>query len=208
MTIIEDGSDALVERLEAHLPPQTRAWGLCETYMEHLTWWSRPIKRDELIDDILVPIYNCKKDPTKRSYHRDATDDEDKCPHSLAVLFFVFALGSLVDLTLPPCSAEAELYYRLGRAAISLRSVFDSAEIQTVQALTLMGQYHSLCTQRYTLESAWRIMSLASKLAQSVSEFSQQSHPHHSRPCRTTGRITLVVPFHSLCTALIGRSSL
>ncbi|KAI0794297.1 fungal-specific transcription factor domain-containing protein [Fomes fomentarius] len=168
MTIIEDGSDALVERLEAHLPPQTRAWALCETYMGHMTWWSRPIKRDELIDDILVPIYNCKKDPTKRSYHRDATDDEDKCPHSLAVLFFVFALGSLVDLTLPPCSAEAELYYRLGRAAISLRSIFDSAEIQTVQALTLMGQYHSICTQRYTLESAWRIMSLASKLAQSV----------------------------------------
>ncbi|KAI0741388.1 fungal-specific transcription factor domain-containing protein [Daedaleopsis nitida] len=168
LTIIEDGSDELIERLEAHLPPQTRAWALCETYFEHLTWWSRPIKRDELIDDVLVPIYNCRKDPTKNSYHRDGSDDEGKCPITLATLFFVFALGSLVDLTLPPCSAEAELYYRLGRAALSLRSIFDSPEIETVQALLLMGQYHSICSSRYSMESAWRIISFAAKIAQSV----------------------------------------
>ena len=170
LTLVEDGTDALVERLEAALPPQTRAWALCETFMEHLSWWSRPIKRDELIDDILVPIYNCKKDPTKKSYHRDAEDDEGKCPHLLAVLCFVFALGSLMDLTLQPCNAEAELYYRLGRAALSLRSVFDSPNIETVQAMLLMGEYHSLCTVRYSLESAWRIFSFSAKIAQSVSD--------------------------------------
>ncbi|KAI0730863.1 fungal-specific transcription factor domain-containing protein [Earliella scabrosa] len=174
LTIVEDGTDAIIERLEAALPPQTRAWALCETYMEHLSWWSRPIKRGELIDDILVPIYSCKKDPTKKTYHKDAGEDDGKCPHLLAVLFFVFALGSLVDLTQQPCSAEAELYYRLGRAALSLRSVFDSPGIETVQATLLMGQYHSLCTVRYSLESAWRIFSLAAKLAQSVNRDSAQ----------------------------------
>ena len=170
VTIIEDGSERLLERLEAHLPPKTRAWALCETYLEHLSWWCRPIKRDELIDEILVPIYNCKQDPAKyTSYHRD--DDYGRCPHHLAALFFVFALGTLVDLTLPPCSAEAELYYRLGRAAMALRSVYDSSEIETVQALILMGEYHSLCTMRYSSESAWRIISFAAKMAQSVSAY-------------------------------------
>ena len=167
LTIIEEGTDALIEKLEAHLPPQPRAWALCETYLEHLSWWCRPIKRDELIDDVLVPIYKCKNDPKRTSYHPD--DEDDRCPHLLAVPFFVFAMGSLVDLTLPPCSAEAELYYRLGRAALSLRSVFDSPELETVQGLCLMAEYHSLCTTRYSLESAWRIISLGAKLAQSVS---------------------------------------
>ncbi|TBU24176.1 fungal-specific transcription factor domain-containing protein [Dichomitus squalens] len=169
VSIIEEGTDALMLKLEAHLPPQPRAWALCETYLEHLTWWCRPIKRDELINDILIPIYNCKKDPSKNVYHRDGTTDEEgRCPHLLSVLFFVFALGSLVDLTLPPCSAEAELYYRLGRAALSLRSIFDSQEIETVQALIHMAMYHSLCSQRWSLESAWRIISLSGKIAQSL----------------------------------------
>ncbi|KAI0675641.1 fungal-specific transcription factor domain-containing protein [Trametes maxima] len=167
LAIIEEGTDALIEKLEAHLPPQPRAWALCETFLEHLSWWCRPIKRDELIDDILVPIYRCAQNPEKNNYHRD-TGDDVRCPHLLAVLFFVFALGSLVDLTLPPCSAEAELYYRLGRSALSMRSVFDSPEIETVQATLLMAQYHSLCIQRYSLESAWRLVSLSAKLAQSV----------------------------------------
>lgn len=142
---------------------------MCETYLEHLSWWCRPVKREELINDVLIPIYNCKKDPTKTTYIRGDSDEEGKIPHLLAVLFFVFALGSLLDLTLPPCSPEAELYYRLGRSALSLRSIFDSQEIETVQALIHMGEYHSLCTQRWSLESAWRIISLASKIAQSVS---------------------------------------
>ncbi|KAL1940728.1 hypothetical protein VTO73DRAFT_7769 [Trametes versicolor] len=168
LAIVDEGTDALLEKLEAHLPPQPRAWALCETYLEHTTWWCRPVKRDELIDDILVPIYNCLKDPSKNAYHRDAGDDDGRCPHLLAVLYFVFAVGALLDLTLQPCSAEAELYYRLGRSALSLRSVFDSPELETVQALVIMTKYHSLCTQRYSIESAWRIASLASKIGQSV----------------------------------------
>ena len=175
LAIIEEGIDAIIEKLEAALPPQPRAWALGETYYEHLSWWTRPIKRDELIDDILVPIYKCKNDPNRASYFRDAQDEEGRCPHLLATLFFILANGALVDLTLTPCSGEAETYYRLGRAALSLRPVFDSQEVETVQALVLMSTYHSLCTARYSLESAWRIISFAAKIAQSVSGQSQLS---------------------------------
>ncbi|OBZ73747.1 putative transcriptional regulatory protein C1F7.11c [Grifola frondosa] len=166
LTIAEDGFDAVLDQLESHLPSQPRAWSLCEAYIEHFTWWCRPIKRDELVDDILTPIYNALKDPTKPGYRRNNLDG-NRCPHLLAVLYLVLALGALVDLTLPSCSAEAETYYRLGRAALSLRSIFDSPEIETVQGVILIAAYHSLCSQRHSLESAWSLMSLAAKLAQS-----------------------------------------
>jgi hypothetical protein len=56
----------------------------------------------------------------------------------------------------------------LGRAALSLRSVFDSPQIETVQAVGLMATYHSLGDKKYTRDSAWSIMSLGAKLAQSI----------------------------------------
>lgn len=157
-----------MDKLESYLPPQPRAWALCETYLEQFTWWFRPIKRDELINEILIPVYRTVSDPTKYSYHRKVDGEAARCPHLLATLFLVLSVGALVDLTLPACSAEAEKYYRLGRAALSLRSVFDSPEFETVQAVGLMAGYHSLCTFRYTLESAWSLGGLASKIAQSV----------------------------------------
>lgn len=167
-SLTPESHDTIMDKLESYLPPQPRAWALCETYYEQFTWWFRPIKRDELINEILIPIYRTVADPTKFAYHRKADNESARCPHLLATLFMVLAVGALVDLTLPSCSAEAEKYYRLGRTALSLRPVFDSPELETVQAVGLMAGYHSLCTFRYTLESAWALGGLASKLAQSV----------------------------------------
>ncbi|KZT00577.1 uncharacterized protein LAESUDRAFT_732177 [Laetiporus sulphureus 93-53] len=169
LAIVEDNFEVLLDHLESQLPPQLRAWALCEAYVAHFTWWCRPIKRDELIDDILTPIYNAIKDPAKsRAAYHPHLQDTHRCPHLLAVLFFVLAVGALVDLTLPPCSPEAEKYYRLGRTALSMKSILDSPEIETVQAMIMMAAYHSLCTLRYSIESAWTLSSFATKLAQSI----------------------------------------
>jgi hypothetical protein len=157
-----------MDKLESYLPPQPRAWALCETYLEQFCFWFRPIKREELIDEILTPIYR-KSSSNSRGVYRPKSDAEcNRCPHLLATLYMVFAVGALVDLTLPPCSVEAEKYYRLGRAALNMRSIFDSPEVETVQAVSLMAAYQSLCTSRYTLESAWSLVSLASKIGQAV----------------------------------------
>lgn len=166
--ICSDDFEAFMDKLETHLPPQMRAWSLCESYLEQFSWWFRPIKRDELIDEILTPIYRRTTTDGQSTYHRKADADAGRCPHLLATLFLVLAVGALVDLTLPPCSVEAEKYYRLGRAALNMRSIFDSPELETVQAVSLMAAYHSLCTSRYTLESAWSLCSLASKIGQAV----------------------------------------
>jgi hypothetical protein len=82
-----------------HLPPQPRAWSLYETYAEHVSWIFCPVKRDEMINDILSPIYKARKE--NQPFRSDAM--ESLSPHKSAVLFFVFAIGALVDLTLEPC---------------------------------------------------------------------------------------------------------
>jgi len=161
---VEGDSDKAMYLLFDSLPAQPRAWSLCETYMEHAAWIFQPIKRDELIDDILTPIYRSMK----RRSTTESPDPREICPHKLAVLFLVFALGASVDLTLEPYNAESETYYHLSRACLSLRSVFESPEISTVQAVVLMGAYNALGGKRHTLDTTWALTSLGCKLAQST----------------------------------------
>ncbi|KIY73655.1 hypothetical protein CYLTODRAFT_341809 [Cylindrobasidium torrendii FP15055 ss-10] len=162
-----DGSvdvEAALDSLLDDLPERPRAWTLCETYLEHASWAFRPIRREEIIDDILTPIYKCMKDRANGINNASQTISS----HKLAVLYMLFSIGSLVDLTLEPYSLESEKYYHLCRAALSLRSIFDSPEISTVQAVVLMASYHAMGGKRYTMDSAWSIMSLGAKLAQSL----------------------------------------
>ncbi|RDB22452.1 putative transcriptional regulatory protein C1F7.11c [Hypsizygus marmoreus] len=157
-------ADKAMDLLFEYLPSQPRAWSLCETYMEHASWAFRPMKRDEIIDDVLMPIYKSMKERQAEGW----TGPHTISPHRLAVLFLVFALGALVDLTLEPFNAESETYYQLSKASISLRSIFESPEVASVQAVILMAAYHGLGGKRYTLDTSWALTSLGCKLAQSI----------------------------------------
>lgn len=66
-----------------------------------------------------------------------------------------------------PFNAEARRYYGFSRALISLRSIFDCPTIETVQAVALTSFYNLHDGRRNSFESAWNILALASKLAQS-----------------------------------------
>jgi hypothetical protein len=158
-----EDSEKTMDVLFSHLPEQPRAWALCETYLEQATWHLQPIRREELIDDILVPIYRSKKERASSEPSRLHTIS----PHRLAALFIIFALGTLVDLTMEPFNSEAENFAVLCRAAICLRSVFDSPETCTVQAIVLLATYQTYAGKRYTLDAAWSVISLGAKLAQS-----------------------------------------
>jgi hypothetical protein len=165
--IAADGSwnvDQCLDMLNEYLPQQPRAWSLCETYFEQASWSFCPIKRDEVIDEILSPVYRSFKG------RQESTSENSHAvtPHKLATLFLIFALGTLVDLTLETFAVDAEKYYHLARAALSLQSILDSPEIYTVQAIALMGAYHNLGGWRYGIDSPWTIMSMAAKLAQSI----------------------------------------
>ncbi|KAF8888044.1 fungal-specific transcription factor domain-containing protein [Infundibulicybe gibba] len=166
-----------LDLLESFLPSHERAWSLGESYLKHGGYFFRPIKRDELMNSFLPDIYRRASVRSQTRVTADASpgaDDESEgsvdssSPHALATLYFLFALGALLDLNLPPYNAEAEHYYDLGRAALSLRVVFDSPQVDTVQAMGLMATYHSLAGKKYSRDSAWCVASFASKLAQSV----------------------------------------
>ncbi|THH34114.1 hypothetical protein EUX98_g33 [Antrodiella citrinella] len=131
LTIVQDGTDEILHRLEGELPPRERAWALCEAYLAHFSWSFRPIKRDELVNEILSPIYKTVGDFNNNGGYHPKSGCGGRCPHLLAVLFNILAIGALVDLTLQPCNGEAEKYYRLGRASLSLRSILDSPEFET-----------------------------------------------------------------------------
>ncbi|KAF9263295.1 hypothetical protein L218DRAFT_1077293 [Marasmius fiardii PR-910] len=148
------------------LPSKLRAWSLCETYLIQGTMTSKVILRDELIDEILTPVYRYVEslDPNGSLMSDEDEDAIPISPHRLAILFFVFAIGSLLDLTIPPYSVEAENFFELGRACLSLRTVFASLEIGTVQALALASLYHSHGGPRFSPETSWCIMGLCARL--------------------------------------------
>jgi len=67
--------------------------------MEQATWAFKPIRREELIDEILSPIYKVIKEKNVAGVY----PSHSISAHKLAAMFLVFALGALVDLTLEPC---------------------------------------------------------------------------------------------------------
>ncbi|KAF7979214.1 hypothetical protein HWV62_43160 [Athelia sp. TMB] len=150
--------------LFAWLPPRARACDLCEKFLARVTWLFRPVKRDELMGDILDPVYAAKQE-----------HDDPHCataikvsPHKVSTLYSIFALGSLVDPTQPIWnSEEAERYHHCARAALALRSIFDSPMVETVLAILVLSYYCSNVAHRYTQDSIWMLTSLCSKVAQS-----------------------------------------
>ncbi|KAF9534816.1 fungal-specific transcription factor domain-containing protein [Crepidotus variabilis] len=147
-----------------HLPPEPRAWSLCETYIEHATWKFHPIYREQMVDEIMSPIYKAVKEHKTTGVYRT----EDLSAHQFAVLYLIFGIGALMDLTLDALNDEAHLYYHMGAGCISLRSMFDSQDILTVQAILLLGQYKGLGGRRYTMDATWYLTALAVKLAEGL----------------------------------------
>ncbi|KAK1236733.1 hypothetical protein PQX77_000089 [Marasmius sp. AFHP31] len=161
----EDAAEQTLKTLYNHLPERPRAWTLCETYLEHASWAFSPVRREEIVHDILTPTYR-----NLEQIKNSETDEHYSAvsPHKLAVLFIIFSLGALTDLTLEPFNLEAENYFQLGRAALGLRAFYDSQELATIQAVALTATYHNMAGRRYTMDSAWCIVSLATKLGQSI----------------------------------------
>jgi len=91
-----------------------------------------------------------------------------RSPHKVAVLYFVFAAGSLMDLNLPPHGSQAQVFCELGLKALDLRNISTSLELDTVIAISLLASYHGNLGTENCLETAWNEMSLAIKVAQKV----------------------------------------
>lgn len=171
----------LLELLEQYLPSHEHAWSLALSYIHHASYFFRAIKQEELLNTLLPNVYNTANQRVRtrininannvdspRSDGSDGAEPDNHGCHALATTFFIFALGALFDVNLPPYNSEADKYYDLGRAALSTRSIYDKPSIDTVQAIGLMATYHTLAGKKYSRDSAWALMGLTAKIAQSI----------------------------------------
>lgn len=157
-------SGAVREVIEGHLPNWERASYLTQTYCEQAGWLFHGVPKDQIIDELL-PIYY-SNGPLKPT-------DDNKSAHELALLFLVFAVGALVDLTQDPGNAEAEHYHQIARAAICLQPVLEKPSLVTIQALHLLSIYNAmsgneLSAKETSMETTWSLIVLAAHLAQTV----------------------------------------
>lgn len=82
-----------------------------------------------------------------RMYDQAWPEDQDPSDsHRLAVLYMVFALGTLMDLDKPYLSIEATQYYQLGRASLSLDSILEHQSIPAIQALVRLDKVLPMST--------------------------------------------------------------
>lgn len=105
--------------------------------------------------------------------HLSMTEGESQfgatCVHELALLLMVFATGALADLTLAPYNEEAERYYQMALAALSLTKVIGAPTLPAVQTVSLMAAYNAHCGRNDTLDRAGSLFALAANLGLSVS---------------------------------------
>ncbi|KZT27792.1 hypothetical protein NEOLEDRAFT_1059659 [Neolentinus lepideus HHB14362 ss-1] len=137
------------------LPAPDRAQQLLTLYYKHAAWMYTPIYETDFIDNVYIKFYNDISLPEFAPVEM----------HRLAVLYMVFAMGALLDLDRPPLCLEANQYYSLGRAALSIGSVLEEPSIQSIQALIIMSHYMFLAN----IDSPrWAIMGLVMKFVQTV----------------------------------------
>lgn len=172
----------MISVFETNLPSFERASSLCETYLECFSWICRAVQRDQLFSELLPTIYKRKRssqfsDPASKSASQQMTSSD---LHEISLLLMVFATGALADQTLPPYNEEAEHYYQLSLAAMSLTQVLGTPTLAAVQAITLMGCYNAQCGRHSTLDVSGSLITLACNLGVNVR--SRSSLPFDS-PC-------------------------
>ncbi|KAL1717598.1 hypothetical protein EV715DRAFT_274111 [Schizophyllum commune] len=143
---------AVQSAIESFLPSVERAVTLIDTMLEHLSWMFRIVSRAEIMNTVLPAVY---KQDSSLTYG----------PHELSLLLSVLALGALVDLNQGPYNLEAQHYYHLTRAAISLQPVLTDQSMATVKTLHLMSLYNGMSGQESALEPTYNLLSMAGQAA-------------------------------------------
>ncbi|KAJ7594322.1 fungal-specific transcription factor domain-containing protein [Mycena floridula] len=148
---IDRSTDGVRGLVIAALPQRSEAMRLSQLYYRHAAWQYTPITEMEYHESIFRRVYDAEHEAVES--------------HSIAVLFFILATGTLLDLDLPAHNPESTRYYQLGRAALAIDSIFDEQSIPAIQALLLMCHFMFL----NDIEGPrWAVMGLVVKLAQSA----------------------------------------
>ncbi|KAJ8076440.1 hypothetical protein PM082_000863 [Marasmius tenuissimus] len=125
--------------------------------------------RDELIDDILTPVYAYIESSFHEANLSLVEESIPLSPHRLAVLFLVLAIGTLLDSSIPPYNIKARDFFDLGKACLSLDDILESSEPATLQALCLTGYFLNQGGPWHSPEAPWCIKGLCTSLVYRVS---------------------------------------
>lgn len=176
-----------------HLPSWERASSLCEIYLEHCSWLTRPVKRDQLLNELLPAVY--KRNTASLTAGFGTQDDAKRSVHGdeIALLLMIFAIGALGDLTLPACNEDAEEFYQLARAVAVTQTLFENPTLAAVQAIILMASYISLSSRYNALDASSSMVALACSLARSV-----RFHYTLSRSSKLIGLISVQMGLREL----------
>lgn len=136
--------------IETFLPPIDRAIILCNTLLEHLSWMFHIVSRQQMVNEMIPAVY-------KRT--------QPYGPHDLALLLIVLGVGALVDLASHPYSLEAQHYYYLARAAVTLQPVLGQQSVVTVKVIHLMSIYNGMSGKESNLEQSYILLDLAAQVA-------------------------------------------
>ncbi|KAH9019285.1 hypothetical protein EDB84DRAFT_1589864 [Lactarius hengduanensis] len=154
-----------IDTIKDYLPPWDRALAMAGSYLANATWLYRGVTRQHLINEMLPAIYG----------KQIAYTDGYSGPHDLALLFSVFALGSVMDSSLPNSTSESEgeHYNQLALVALCQQPVLLKPSVATIQALHLSAVYSTMhggdvSSGETTLESTWSLVAVACYLAQTV----------------------------------------
>ncbi|KAH9006146.1 hypothetical protein EDB86DRAFT_2756400, partial [Lactarius hatsudake] len=154
-----------INTIKDYLPPWDHALAMAESYLANATWLFRSVTRQQLINEMLPAIYG----------KRTAYADDSSGPHDLALLFGVFALGSVMDPSLPNSTAESEgkHHHQLALAALCQQPVLVKPSVATIQTLHISAVYSAtlggdVSGGESTLEFAWSLLAVSCHLAQTV----------------------------------------
>ncbi|KAL0953461.1 hypothetical protein HGRIS_004693 [Hohenbuehelia grisea] len=147
-------SDDIRITLYNMLPTATVARKYCDNYYRRAAWMYTPVPEIDFYESVFRSVYP-----------QETAQSGSVSSHNLALLYVVLALGALLDLERPGDTTEATHYYQLGRAALSLESIFEEQSIPAIQALMVMCHYMFLS---HIDGPRWAIMGLVVKLALSV----------------------------------------
>ncbi|KIY72318.1 hypothetical protein CYLTODRAFT_440727 [Cylindrobasidium torrendii FP15055 ss-10] len=142
------------------LPPLSEAMRLCDLYLDHGRYLYYPIERNELLDEILTPIYRCEC----------FESIQPTCYHKLALLFSIFALAMLFDPNMPPYCDQAAEYSYLAKAAFGpFATVNKSTTLYGIQAMIHMTQYSELSDwEAVGSNTAWTYTGAAVRVGLSI----------------------------------------
>lgn len=145
----------LQDIIQGYLPPWPRARQLRDLYLEQAPWFFGAVTQRQLYDEVFPLFYEEAAEEARarltggfvgsaEGFNLPIPSVTHASSHELALMLVVFCFGALTDATLPPAphNLEAEKYYQLTKAALSLEPVMDRApSIATVQVLSLMAIY-------------------------------------------------------------------